>query len=208
MTGIICHHGHSGGGHYTAYALNHVDQEWYEYDDFSVTKVDAANVINSEAYVLFYKKNNSNTETVKEKLKNSIECNQEKPCLMNFYVSKQWLNKLEHFAEPGRHTEWFVGHMHNSNVVFFAGPIDNSDFLCHHGGVHPLKSGYVNELVASLPQQAWNELHSQFGGGPACTRLYECLHCRKELDALTKQKQFELQEFKTLHAEFQVLSHW
>jgi hypothetical protein len=34
-------------------------------------------------------------------------------------------------------------------------------------------------------------------------RLYECSQCKNDLDALTKQKAFELEEFKRLHEEFQ-----
>ena len=34
-------------------------------------------------------------------------------------------------------------------------------------------------------------------------RLYECSQCRNDLDALTKQKSFELEEFKRLHEQFQ-----
>ncbi len=77
LTGVICHHGSAGGGHYTAYALNPYDQvgarqrsssfgqsfetafrflqEWYEFDDSTVTKVEPAVVANAEAYVLFYR---------------------------------------------------------------------------------------------------------------------------------------------------------
>lgn len=36
------------------------------------------------------------------------------PSLLQFYVSRQWLNKFKTFAEPG--------------------PISNNDFLCMHGG--------------------------------------------------------------------------
>ena len=34
--------------------------------------------------------------------------------MMNFYISKQWINRFNTFAEPG--------------------PITNYDFLCRHGG--------------------------------------------------------------------------
>jgi len=187
LTGIICHHGHAGGGHYTSYGLNHMDEEWYEFDDSSVSKVDASTVINSEAYVLFYRKHTNLNEGLKERMGQILADNEEKPSLMTFYISKQWLNKLENFAEPG--------------------PIDNSDFLCCHGGVLPQRAEHVYDLVVALPQPAWNLLHSTFGGGPATNRLYECTHCRKELDMLMKQKDFELQEFKTLHKEFQEADH-
>jgi len=39
LIGVICHHGTAGGGHYTSYALNHLDNMWYEFDDSSVTQV-------------------------------------------------------------------------------------------------------------------------------------------------------------------------
>jgi ubiquitin carboxyl-terminal hydrolase 20/33 len=84
-----------------------------------------------------------------------------------------------------------------------SGPIDNSDFLCRHGGVLPSKAGHVYELCVAFPQSAWNFLHSTFGGGPACSRLYECSHCRDEHESMNRQKAFELEEFKQLHSEFQ-----
>jgi len=43
------------GGHYTAYCQNVVTEQWYEYDDQYVTEVDVSQVINCEAYVLFYR---------------------------------------------------------------------------------------------------------------------------------------------------------
>ena len=43
------------GGHYTAYALNYINDQWYEFDDHYVTEVDLATVENCEAYVLFYR---------------------------------------------------------------------------------------------------------------------------------------------------------
>ncbi len=75
--------------------------------------------------------------------------------------------------------------------------------MCHHGGVLPPRSSHAGELCVPLPQPAWDLLRRRFGGGPACTRLKECPHCRAELDALNRQKTFELEEFKALHAEFQ-----
>ena len=183
LTGVICHHGSAGGGHYTALALNHLDQEWYEFDDSVVTKVDPSAVMSaSDAYVLFYRKNNAVTEPVRETFQNLLAANE--PSLVQYYVSKQWLNRLEQFAEPGA--------------------VDNSDFLCPHGGVLPAKTAFVYELCVALPASAWDLLHNRYGGGPSCTRIYECQQCRAEMDALNRQKKFELEEFKTLHSEFQV----
>ena len=101
LTGVICHHGSAGGGHYTAYALNHLDYEWYEFDDSTVSKVDAGAVMNSEAYVLFYRKNNCKTEPLRKEIQSLLVQDQESPGLIQFFVSKQWLNKFDNFAEPG-----------------------------------------------------------------------------------------------------------
>ena len=193
LTGVVCHHGTSGGGHYTAYALNPSNEEWYEFDDSSVTKVDPAAVLASEAYVLFYRKNNTSNETVRENMQTLLRKDTDTPdgqssSLVHYYISRQWVNKLENFAEPG--------------------PIDNSDFLCRHGGVPPSKKDQVYNLVISLPRSVWELLNEQFGSihcGPtsACTRLYECTTCRDEEINIARQKLFELEEFKRLHAEFQ-----
>ena len=49
---------HLTGGHYTAYALNHISGQWYEFDDQYVTEVDPHQVEQAEAYVLFYRLEN------------------------------------------------------------------------------------------------------------------------------------------------------
>ena len=54
----VCNHfGGLGGGHYTAFARNRYDDEWYNFDDNHVTKITETNtILTSAAYVLFYKK--------------------------------------------------------------------------------------------------------------------------------------------------------
>ncbi|KAF7729033.1 CSN-associated deubiquitinating enzyme Ubp12 [Apophysomyces ossiformis] len=53
------HYGGMGGGHYTAYAQNCDDAEWYNFDDSHVSKVAASEVKTSAAYLLFYKRRRS-----------------------------------------------------------------------------------------------------------------------------------------------------
>ncbi|KAK0389430.1 hypothetical protein NLU13_3005 [Sarocladium strictum] len=54
------HYGGLGGGHYTAYARNFADGEWYNYNDSSVSKVkDPSSVVTSAAYLLFYRRRSS-----------------------------------------------------------------------------------------------------------------------------------------------------
>eukprot|EP01102_Stenamoeba_stenopodia_P009014 TRINITY_DN2643_c1_g1_i1.p1 TRINITY_DN2643_c1_g1~~TRINITY_DN2643_c1_g1_i1.p1 ORF type:complete len:939 (-),score=214.91 TRINITY_DN2643_c1_g1_i1:15-2783(-) len=48
------HSGGLGGGHYTAFAKNADDNEWYDFNDSSCKKTTASSVKTSAAYVLFY----------------------------------------------------------------------------------------------------------------------------------------------------------
>ncbi|KAJ3357820.1 CSN-associated deubiquitinating enzyme Ubp12 [Entophlyctis luteolus] len=50
------HYGGLGGGHYTAFAKNELDGEWYNFDDASVTKVSGSSVVTAAAYMLFYRR--------------------------------------------------------------------------------------------------------------------------------------------------------
>ncbi|KAF8513473.1 hypothetical protein JB92DRAFT_2721321 [Gautieria morchelliformis] len=53
------HLGGLGGGHYRAYARNHLDGEWYHFDDSHVTRCNAADAVNRNAYLLFYRRRTS-----------------------------------------------------------------------------------------------------------------------------------------------------
>lgn len=134
----------NAGGHYIAYCQNVINGQWYEFDDQYVTEVHETVVQNAEAYVLFYrcKKNNktflllsrvrlcshftvffllalrkSSEESVRERQKVVALANMKEPSLLQFYISREWLNKFNTFAEPG--------------------PISNHIFLCQHGGACP-----------------------------------------------------------------------
>uniref|UniRef100_A0A8C5A3N0 Ubiquitin carboxyl-terminal hydrolase n=1 Tax=Gadus morhua TaxID=8049 RepID=A0A8C5A3N0_GADMO len=137
LLSVICHHGTASSGHYIAYCRNDLNNLWYEFDDQSVTEVSESCVQNAEAYVLFYKK--SSEEAVKERRRVTALMNMMEPSLMQFYVSRQWLNKFRTFAEPG--------------------PISNTDFLCSHGGVPPNKATCIDDLVVMLPQNVWDHLY-------------------------------------------------
>ncbi|KAF1972356.1 UCH-domain-containing protein [Bimuria novae-zelandiae CBS 107.79] len=51
------HYGGLGGGHYTAYAKNFFDQQWYEYNDSIVSKKsNPEQVVSPAAYLLFYRR--------------------------------------------------------------------------------------------------------------------------------------------------------
>ncbi len=47
--------GGTGGGHYVSYARHHITGKWYYFDDaMEVVEVPESEVVQSEAYVLFY----------------------------------------------------------------------------------------------------------------------------------------------------------
>ncbi|KAJ7332571.1 hypothetical protein JRQ81_014751 [Phrynocephalus forsythii] len=180
LLSVICHHGTAINGHYIAYCRNNLNNRWYEFDDQSVTEVTELTVQNAEAYVLFYRK--SNEEAKKEKQRLSSLSVME-PSLLQFYISRQWLNKFRTFAEPG--------------------PISNYDFLCIHGGVTPHKAASIEDLVVMVPQNIWDNLYSRYGGGPAVNHLYVCHTCQVEAEKIEKRRKTELEMFIRLNKAFQ-----
>ncbi|KAJ3328167.1 CSN-associated deubiquitinating enzyme Ubp12 [Blyttiomyces sp. JEL0837] len=64
------HFGGLGGGHYTAYAKNRLDDQWYNFDDSHVSKISEDGVMTDAAYLLFYQRRRAN---VKDNLANVIE---------------------------------------------------------------------------------------------------------------------------------------
>lgn len=137
LISVICHHGTAGGGHYVCYALNTLNNQWFEFDDQCVTPVSPETVKNCGAYVLFYRKSSSEMQQLREKTFELTELTTDSSDL-NFFVSKQWINRFNTFSEPG--------------------PIDNTDFLCPHGGVNPVRSDFVDKLCMPIRQTIWEYL--------------------------------------------------
>ncbi|KAF9071565.1 hypothetical protein BDP27DRAFT_1321959 [Rhodocollybia butyracea] len=73
------HLGGLGGGHYRAYAQNHMNNKWYHFDDSFVSESAAERAVNSNAYLLFYRRRTSSPlggqsyVLVEEALKNPPE---------------------------------------------------------------------------------------------------------------------------------------
>ncbi|CAG9124933.1 unnamed protein product [Plutella xylostella] len=181
LAAVICHSGTAGGGHYTCAALN--DNQWYSFDDASVSRVTHAQLAAHEAYVLFYRKVNPEMEAIRRKVAEIIESTPVDPNEVRYYISKQWIVKFNTWAEPG--------------------PIDNSVFVCPHGAVRPERARRVDALAAQLAAPAWRLLYRTFGGGPACTRIVECGHCARAAERLRARRGGELAAFYDLHAIFQ-----
>lgn len=53
---ISNHFGGMGGGHYTAFAKNHDNGKWYNFDDSHVSQTSEDRLVTASAYVLFYRR--------------------------------------------------------------------------------------------------------------------------------------------------------
>ncbi|XP_043229020.1 ubiquitin carboxyl-terminal hydrolase 20-like [Amphibalanus amphitrite] len=180
LAAVVCHHGTAGAGHYTAYALNEPSGAWYEYDDQYVTEVGADTVQSCQAYVLFYRKSCEASNQRRQRATELLRRARADPSLLPYYVSRQWISRFNTFAEPGA--------------------IDNTDFLCRHGGLLPELAVPAEAACARLPQAGWEYLHAALGGGPVANALFECAPCRAEWDALLARRARELTEFRRLQA--------
>ncbi|XP_022673215.1 ubiquitin carboxyl-terminal hydrolase 20-like isoform X2 [Varroa destructor] len=157
LVAVICHHGTASSGHYTSYAKNEYDNQWYEFDDMYVTKVDPSVVATCEAYVLFYRKTSEEMAKRRDHATDLIErsqCEQLDETSPTFYISRRWVNRFNTFAEPG--------------------PIDNEEFVCPHGRLNP--SVADGDLVL-FSQSVWEYLRETFKGGPAITSTERCSYC-------------------------------
>lgn len=184
LCAFVTHHGNSAeSGHYLAYCKNELDNNWYEFDDTVVTKLEPADVLSKEAYVLFYQR--KSTQRI-EKVKNAVrrlfeeELNQNKKrsCLPHYYISRDWLHRLSAFSHPG--------------------PITNYDFLCQHAQILPRKSSDLAEHYAVVELPTWEYLHAEFGGGPACTELHYCTLCQREYQWLQHKRDYEVKTFRAV----------
>lgn len=183
LTAVICHHGTVGGGHYTSFARHDSNDKWYEYDDQLVTLVSEEMVQSCEAYVLFYRKSNPQMVEYRAQAMQLLDACAEQPPSsdIRFFVSKQWLNRFNTFAEPG--------------------PIDNWALLCPHGALPPSKLAIQSQLIVPLTQPLWEFFYRKFGGGPVVNHLYECDICRRAAEALERRQHDELNMFQKLKDE-------
>jgi len=180
LVAVISHHGSVGAGHYVAFAKNCISGKWYEFNDSWVSEVSDSRVSGVEAYVLFYRK--ASEKAFKERRIFSSLMKESEGRPVRCFVSKQWLTKFQHCAEPG--------------------PVTNTDFLCPHGAVHPFVIERIHDLVVPLPDSVLHHLITKFGGGPLVTSLGICEQCKRVLEELENRRNHEIATFKKLNDEF------
>lgn len=108
--------------------------------------------------------------------------------LKSFYISRQWLQKLKHFSEPGA--------------------IDNSDFLCKHNLVRPLLWNHIDKLAVSCSAEIWFFLTRHFGikrqneyddDEGVCNHLYPCAQCQLDDEQMKQRQIYEREQFMRLN---------
>lgn len=100
LVAVDNHYGGLGGGHYTAYAKNFVDNQWYYYDDSRVSPTSPEKSITGAAYLLFYRKRSSKYlggEKINEMLKEAREQREQ-------FERQQYL-QLRRFYEENRESD-------------------------------------------------------------------------------------------------------
>uniref|UniRef100_A0A0L8FQP6 ubiquitinyl hydrolase 1 n=1 Tax=Octopus bimaculoides TaxID=37653 RepID=A0A0L8FQP6_OCTBM len=167
LMSVICHHGTAGGGHYTAYCLNYVNEQWYEFDDQYVTEVDFQQVLSSSAYVLFYRKQNEHMLPMRESAMALMEEREVSFCFDSGPSLKQTYNAMGSFAN--RHNSIpslssLYGRFSCWNWLD-APPdaIDNTRIMIRKNGKPVLKSSSDH---GQLSREMWQFLHNVYGGGP------------------------------------------
>lgn len=78
------HFGGFGSGHYTAYAMNRIDDEWYEFNDSNTRRIDEKEVERNSnaAYLLFY--NQTERSNKKTNMKSSKSTSTTSPSASSF----------------------------------------------------------------------------------------------------------------------------
>lgn len=187
LLGIVNHRGSFNGGHYVAYCKNFETGRWFEFDDSRVREIEESELLNIQAYLLFYIQK-SDPERIKQRQEiiRIIELTRKS----NTFVSKQWYNRLLNSNNPG--------------------PIDSFDVTCSHGQLNPkiiTNSNDITNFLKFLPdseefcEQLIN-VYGEVGGkdfGHGILKGPEiCKKCLEEAEALKKRRKKEEEEIQEL----------
>eukprot|EP00039_Didymoeca_costata_P012259 m.175625 g.175625 ORF g.175625 m.175625 type:complete len:599 (-) comp15433_c0_seq1:236-2032(-) len=177
LVSLINHSGAVFGGHYRAYGREEASNRWLEYDDACVTEISQEGLENVQAYVLFYRR----CATPSESFSKSLECVQLDAQYPVAFISRKWLSLLSSHVPPG--------------------PITNQDFVCPHGGILPHRLQCVSSLVVKIPLSAFCQLQQEYGGGPLVTGLQMCPRCLEKHRELEHKRTKERKIIEALNKD-------
>eukprot|EP00397_Hematodinium_sp_SG-2012_P008846 GEMP01008915.1.p1 GENE.GEMP01008915.1~~GEMP01008915.1.p1 ORF type:complete len:960 (+),score=182.31 GEMP01008915.1:144-3023(+) len=185
LCGLIEHTGSLSGGHYIAFCRHRKrPDEWYEYDDATVTQVSAERVEQAEAYILFYQLEASidvtrRRETAKQDVAETKEKIQKKAA-----EGDSNLSDLSVCYVP---LTWFV----RFQTMSRAGPIDNFLHRCPHSFVTVIDKEIAVKRFIPMSVAMYEEMTKTYGGGPRIRTLEPCERCIRHVAAYNQRKQME-----------------
>lgn len=84
------------GGHYISYGKNRLNQQWYEFDDARVTRVEEGDVSAVQGYILFYTRRRLHVPALPP-----LTRPHPTPSPSTCYISAHWLLKASMAVTPG-----------------------------------------------------------------------------------------------------------
>eukprot|EP01130_Rhizamoeba_saxonica_P005401 TRINITY_DN2157_c0_g1_i2.p1 TRINITY_DN2157_c0_g1~~TRINITY_DN2157_c0_g1_i2.p1 ORF type:complete len:666 (-),score=107.14 TRINITY_DN2157_c0_g1_i2:11-2008(-) len=156
LLSVINHQGSFYGGHYVSYCKNYHNNKWYLFNDKYVKEVSVDDVLNAEAYLLFYKRRVSYPDdNVIRSIRDRISKEEIDVIDDVLFISKVWNYKWNFLHDPG--------------------PITNYEIQCEHGKI---RRDIENPLtrVKIISREVGTELENLYGG--ACIQdIKQCNEC-------------------------------
>lgn len=220
LVGLVQHIGSMSGGHYIAYCQHkRKPQDWYEFDDMTVSPVAPETVERAEPYVLFFQRlpsrgNKLDRQTFKSdqrRVQASIRAH-----LMSVGTSPK--NRADDASQSQlaqTATEEMILHgpqvrslyrkpPAELDIVFVSkhwyvrltsmsqpGPLDNYKYLCEHQLLGAYSAEMAAEPFIPISRGLWQSLVQKYGGGPVINALELCTKCQTYLRAYNDRKQAE-----------------
>lgn len=174
LCGVVRHMGGVSGGHYVAFARQHVTNKWYKFDDKDVEEVSEDTVRKQEAYVLFYRRKPDLKQVSRtmDDIKRAEADDGQPRC----FLSRAWIKKVQ---------------MLNAHE-----PVDNRDLCCRHGYSLSIPST-GDQRALSISQSGFKMLIDTYGGGPYISgQRPECAGCLEPILRDRERKEIEALDFE------------
>lgn len=188
LLGIVNHRGSFNDGHYVAYCRNFSNGKWFEFNDSRVREINEAQLMNVQAYLLFYiQKSDPDRVRLRQDIIKSINSPVDQTTA---FVSKQWYNRLLNSSNPG--------------------PLDSFDVCCRHGQLRPILIAAdkdISSFLQPIPdseefleqlRNVYGELGGSEGGFGILKSPKRCEKCIEEAEALKRRRNREDEEIQAL----------
>lgn len=217
LVGLVQHIGSMSGGHYIAYCQHkRKPQDWYEFDDMTVSAVAPETVERAEPYVLFFQRlpsrgNKLDRQTFKSDQRRvqaairahltSLTADDAVPSQSQLAAQTAMEEMILHgpqvrslYRRPPADLDivfvskhWYV----RLTSMSQPGPLDNYKYLCEHQLLGAYSAEMAAEPFIPISRGLWQSLVQKYGGGPVINALELCTKCQTHLRAYNDRKQAE-----------------